>query len=312
MPAMKPETVAESAYRSIGLLFRLPWPLWRRLSFATAWLWRKLDARESRVARRNLQLVYPQLDAAARKRLHFEILRSAALQVFEVLRFWTQPPQKNLRCIVERHGVAPYRDALNAGKGAIVIAPHFGNWELLNQWLAAQGQASHKGFAFVYAPPESPVADAFLLRSRGNAGNVGQVRAEGPAVRQLWKALKDGSSVAILPDQQPKKGDGEFAPFFGIEALTMTLVCRLAERTGAPLFLCWCERIDDALAFALHIEPADPRIANADLRIATDALNAEVERVARRDPAQYQWTYKRFTIRPSGNGKDNPYAPPFT
>lgn len=306
---MKPETVAALLHAAVAALMRLPWFLWRWAASALAWLWQRLDARESRVARRNLQLAYPQLDDATRARLRFDILRTTALQAFEVLRFWTQPPARNLRCIVEQHGASLYLDALQAGKGAIVIAPHFGNWELLNQWLAAQGP-----FAFVYAPPESPVGDAFLRRARGNAGHVQQVRAEGPAVRQLWKALKDGGSVAILPDQQPKKGDGEFAPFFGIEALTMTLVCRLAERTGAPLLLCWCERLNDKLEFALHVEAADARIADADLRVATRALNADIERVARRDPAQYQWTYKRYTIQPdSEDGTDrNPYARPHT
>ena len=41
--------------------------------------------------------------------------------------------------------------------------------------------------------------------------------------------------------------------------------------------------------------------------VATAALNAAVERIARRDPAQYQWTYKRYTLQPSMNPVDNPY-----
>ena len=119
--------------------------------------------------------------------------------------------------------------AIASGRGVIVAAPHFGNWELLNQYLASRGP-----IAVVYRPPESAVGDEFLQLVRG-VDNVRQVRAEGPAVRQLWKVLKDGGAVGILPDQQPKAGDGEFAPFFGTQALTMTLVSRLAERTGATI-----------------------------------------------------------------------------
>jgi KDO2-lipid IV(A) lauroyltransferase len=40
---------------------------------------------------------------------------------------------------------------------------------------------------------------------------------------------------------------------------------------------------------------------------AVAALNAGVETVARRDFAQYQWTYKRYTLRPPGSGEENPY-----
>ena len=198
----------------------------------------------------------------------------------ETLRFWTHPPAQNLACLRERHGEALYDAAVAAGKGVIIAAPHFGNWELLNQWLASRGPLS-----IVYAPPESAVGNAFLLKVRG-ADNIRQVRAEGPAVRQLWKVLKDGGVTGILPDQQPKLGDGEFAPFFGVQALTMTLVSRLAERTGATVLFAWCERSGPNLEFALHLEPAPAQIADPDPKVAVAALNGMVERIARRDPTQ--------------------------
>jgi KDO2-lipid IV(A) lauroyltransferase len=130
-------------------------------------------------------------------------------------------------------------------------------------------------------------------------------------VRQLFKILKDGGVVGILPDQQPKQGDGEFAPFFDVPALTMTLLGRLANRTGAAVMFAYCERIDGGRegrpAFALHIDAAPEAVADADPVLAVTALNSALERIARRDPSQYQWTYKRYTLRPSGRGEDNPY-----
>ena len=39
----------------------------------------------------------------------------------------------------------------------------------------------------------------------------------------------------------------------------------------------------------------------------TAALNAGIEAIARRDFSQYQWTYKRYTLRPPGSGEANPY-----
>ena len=99
----------------------------------------------------------------------------------------------------------------------------------------------------------------------------------------------------------------QIAPFFGLPALTMTLVSRLAERTGAEVLFAWCERIGDGPDFALRIEAAPEGIADVDPQRAAAALNAGVEHIARRDPAQYQWTYKRYKARPSGSGDDNPY-----
>ena len=298
---MKPEILSGLLYRAAALLTRLPWSWLRALADGLAWAWRRMDARESQVARRNLQLVYPEMLPSQREELHARILRTTARQALETLRFWTRPPADNLARLVDRHGEPLYDAALASGKGVIVVAPHFGNWELLNQWLSSRGP-----IAIVYAPPDSPVGDAFLLRVR-SADNIRQVRAEGPAVRQLWKVLKGGGAVGILPDQQPKLGDGEFAPFFGIQALTMTLVSRLAERTGATVLFAWCERTGTDLEFALHVEPAPPGIADPDPVVAATVLNGMVERIARRDPAQYQWTYKRYGARPEGSGEPYPY-----
>jgi KDO2-lipid IV(A) lauroyltransferase len=70
----------------------------------------------------------------------------------------------------------------------------------------------------------------------------------------------------------------------------------------------WCERIGPDMEFALHIEPTDPAVADPDPQVAATALNAGIERIARRDPTQYQWTYKRYTLRPPGSGEEDPYA----
>jgi KDO2-lipid IV(A) lauroyltransferase len=72
----------------------------------------------------------------------------------------------------------------------------------------------------------------------------------------------------------------------------------------------WCERRDGwrgAPTFALHIEAAPAAIASDDPVEAASALNAAVESIARRRPAQYQWTYKRYTLRPPDSGETNPY-----
>ncbi|KGM54696.1 lipid A biosynthesis lauroyl acyltransferase [Lysobacter arseniciresistens ZS79] len=296
-------------YLLAALVARLPWRWLAGLSRRLADLAIGRASRESRIALRNLELVQPDAPAVQHGLLRREVMHSTVLQVFETLRLWTRPHADNLALIREAHGVEHLDAALAAGRGVIVAAPHFGNWELLNQWLA-----SRTPLAILYAPPESAVGEAFLNRVRADddAGRITQVRADGAGVRQLFKRLAAGGVVGILPDQQPKRGDGEFAPFFGIEALTMTLLGRLAARSGATVLMAWCERIDgdgDRPAFALHVEPAPAAVSDPDPKASATALNAAVERIARRDPAQYQWTYKRFSLRPPDSGEQNPYWP---
>ena len=307
---------ARLLYWCVSAFARLPWTWLRGLADALAMVWRRVDAREARVARRNLELTQPGLSPEQREALLRGILRTTARQLMETLRLWTRPHTGNLALIRERHGLDLFDAALASGRGVIVAAPHYGNWELLNQWLAARTP-----LAILYRPPDSAVGEAFLRlvradvsvrpeRSAEGAGSkdrVTQVRAEGAGIRELYKRLKAGGVVGILPDQQPKAGDGAFAPFFGLSAYTMTLLGRLSERSGATVLFAYCERIDDELGFALRIEPAPAGIASTDAELAATALNQAVEAIARRDPAQYQWTYKRYTLRPSRNRADNPY-----
>ncbi len=299
------DLAAALLYALAWAVARLPWWLLRALADGMARLWIVLDAREARVTRRNLELIRADLDASAREALLHDILRTTARQAFETLRLWTRPAARNLADIAEVHGEALFDAALRSGEGLVVAAPHMGNWELLNQWLA-----SKTPLAILYRPPESAVGEAFLRRVRANAGGqVEQVRAEAAGVRTLLKRLQRGGVVGILPDQQPKAGEGEFAPFFGKQALTMTLLGRLANRSGARVLLCWCERLPGTGAprFALHVQAAPTGVDAADPAQAVAALNAGVEAVARRDFAQYQWTYKRYTLRPPGSGEENPY-----
>ena len=299
------DVAAALLYALAWAVARWPWPLLRALADALAAAAVASDAREARVARRNLELIRPDLDAAAREALVRRIVRTTARQAVETLRLWTRPPARNLADIVEVHGRALFDAALADPRGLIVAAPHMGNWELLNQWLAAQTP-----LAILYRPPESALGEAFLRRVRARAGQqVEQVRAEAAGVRTLLKRLQAGGVVGILPDQQPKAGEGEFAPFFGKPALTMTLLSRLAARSGAQVLLAWCERLpsDGPPRFALHVAPAPAAITDPDPERAVAALNAAVEAVARRDFSQYQWTYKRYTLRPPGSGEGNPY-----
>lgn len=303
MVAMSAVT-ARVLFALAAALARLPWPWLRVLADGLAALMVATDVRESTVALRNLEIALPELDAPARDRLHRAVVRTTARQALETLRLWTRPPADSLALVREATGVEAFDAACASGRGVIVLAPHHGNWELLNRWLA-----SRTPLAILYKPPESAVGEAFLrlVRADADAARVEQVRAEGAGVRQLFKRLRDGGVIGVLPDQQPKGGDGVFAPFFGIEALTMTLAARLAARSDATVLFAWCERIDDDLGFALRVAPAPAGIADDDPRVAATALNAAVEAIARRDPAQYQWTYKRFKARPPGSGEPNPY-----
>jgi len=287
-----------AAAASVGLL-----PLWlqRALGALAGRVAHALNTREAKVARRNLELIAPELSVTERERRVGDILRSTGRNSLETLRVWTRSRRANLALVRSTHGGDLLDAALAKNKGLIIAAPHFGNWELLIAVLAARAP-----FTLVYRVPEKPAGDVFLRLARGG-GNVRLVPAETNAMRPLWKALLDGGMVGITPDQQPKFGGGEFAPFFGKQALTLSLIPKLAARSGAPVLFAWTEPVPGG--FAVYFEAAAETIASADISAATAAMNAQVEAISKRDPNQYQWTYKRYSRRPPESGETNPYHP---
>ena len=159
--------------------------------------------------------------------------------------------------------------------------------------------------AIVYRPPRRAAIEPLLVAARG-ALRPEQVRAEGAGIRTLYRRLQSGGVVGILPDQLPKQGEGEFAPFFGVPALSMVLVSRLAQRSGCAVLFAFAERLPRGAGYRIHFRPAPDGIADSELPRAVAALNQGVEDCVRQAFTQYQWHYKRYQYHPDP-AAPNPY-----
>jgi KDO2-lipid IV(A) lauroyltransferase len=262
-----------------------------------------LGTREYRVARRNAELCFPALDAPQRKRFVHATLAHTGRGLAELAWLWGSAPRTALAAIRGIHGREHLDAALARGRGVLLAAPHLGSWELLNLWMSTQGPLT-----ILYRVPQRAEFEPLLVDARGALG-AEAVRAEAAGVRLLFRRLKEGRMVGILPDQRPKGGEGVEAPFFGRPAVTMTLLCRLAHKTGAPVVFGCAERLPRGAGFVLHFLPAEPAVGDADPATAAAAMNRGIEALVRIAPEQYQWTYKRFSFRGDGdNGPDPVYG----
>jgi K+-transporting ATPase ATPase C chain len=97
----------------------------------------------------------------------------------------------------------------------------------------------------------------------------------------------------LLPDQVPPEGMGQWAPFFGKPAYTMTLAARLAQQTGAQIVLIWGERLAWGHGFDLHASGLD-RPLSASLDEAVLQINQAMEALVQSCPSQYLWGYARY------------------
>ncbi|MDO1529814.1 lipid A biosynthesis acyltransferase [Fulvimonas sp. R45] len=246
----------------------------------------------------NLAIARPGLDEAARVGLRQAALAEAGKSGAEIVKIWGSGAEQALALVREVRGGELFDAALAAGKGVIVAAPHLGCWELLNYWLC-----SRTPMAILYRPPHVAALEPLLRKVRGALAPE-QVRAEGAGVRTLYKRLAAGGTVGILPDQKPREGEGQLAPFFGRDALTMVLLPRLAARTGATVLFAFAERLPKGAGYRIHFLPAPDGLDDPDLAVACAALNRGVEACIGRAFAQYQWQYRRW----SAHNLPNPYA----
>lgn len=261
-------------------------------------LWRR--SRTAHNTSVNLRIVRRGLDEAAHAALLREVMEESGKSATEIAGIWGRDAERALDLVRDVRGEALFDAALAAGKGVIIAAPHLGCWELLNYWLCRKTP-----MAILYRPPRIAAVEGLLRKVRGALAPE-QVRAEGAGVRTLYKRLAAGGTVGILPDQKPRAGEGEFAPFFGRDALTMVLLPRLAARTGATVLFAFAERLPEGAGYRIHLLPAPEGLADADLAVACRALNQGVENCVELAFTQYQWHYKRY----SADDRPSPYDHP--
>lgn len=287
IPGMRPDIYL--LYLLLRLVSLLPL---RTVHALGAWIGRRSlrsNSRSARYTATNLRLTRPQLSADQRTALLRRTMEEEGKGATEIAAIWGGGSDKALGLVREVVGGELFEAALASGKGVIIAAPHLGCWELLNYWLC-----SKTPMAILYRPPRIQAIEALLRKVRGKLAPE-QVRAEGAGVRTLFKRLAAGGTVGILPDQKPREGEGEFAPFFGVDALTMVLLPRLASRTGATVLFSFAERLAGGEGFRIHVLPAPAGVADPDLKVACAALNRGVEQCVELAFSQYQWHYKRFT-----------------
>jgi len=261
----------------------------------------KLGGRPKKITDINLDICLPELTKKQRRDLSRDSLAHTGMTALEIPLMWEWPVDKCLGLIKETEGLELVDEALATGKGLVLLAPHLGNWELAGLFFSSRYK-----MAALYSPPHIKEFEDYMIRMRGRLGSE-LVRGDRKGLMRLMGILKEGGVAGILPDQSPRGKTNAYAPFFGMEVMTMTLVGKLVQKTGANVLVTYAERLPNGEGFKILVTPAEPGIGADDAVAGATALNQSVEKVVRMTPEQYQWEYKRMRHRPPGN--PNPYKP---
>ncbi|WP_096086664.1 lysophospholipid acyltransferase family protein [Agaribacterium haliotis] len=254
-----------------------------------------LNGRERWVTERNIELCFASRPLNKRRDLAKASLIETAKLSLEMLVVWRRDQAWLQARIKKIDGQELVSEALEQGKGLIVLGPHLGNWEVLGKYIPRYAPVSS-----LYQPPKQVLLEEFIKNSR-EASGAQLVPTNKRGVAALLGRLKAGEMTGILPDQVPDEG-GEFSGFFGHQAYTMTLIHGLLKRTQCKAVMAFAKRVDGG--FELHFRKPDENIYSAELSESLEALNKSVEALVQEAPAQYQWEYKRFKKQPvKGDGK---------
>jgi len=277
----------------LWLFAHLPLRVSHALGSALGWLAYHWPSEFRDIARINIGLCFPHLSAAEQKTLLYTCLQETGKAVTELGALWHWPVSRLLPLIREVEGAHYIEQGMAAGKGVIVAAPHFGAWEILGVYCTSRWPMTN-----LYRPPHLEGLDDTLRASRERYGSK-IVPTDAGGVRGLMKALKRGEIAGILPDQEPDRDGGVFAPFYGIPAYTMTLLSKLARKSGAAVIFTSAERLPAGQGYRIRFQPASAGIDSEDALQGATSLNQAVERCIQAAPAQYQWAYKRFKSGPN-------------
>lgn len=274
-----------------------PDALVRATGTAIGWTFWAVDAGHRRLAFRQLRAAFPSKTPKECRQITRRTFAHFGRSLTTLLKFSTLTPDQ-IRARVVFDGDDRVRQALSAGKGAILVTGHFGFWEL-------QGLATALAL-----PPISVLARRLdnprlhdLLEGMRTATGNRVIYRQG-AVRRVLRALQQNEAVAILIDQYIQPKDAVTVTFFGRPAATTSAVAALALRTGAPVIPVFGLPLPDGRYRMVYEHPIEPPLAGAGNPITelTQRCTDVLEMYVRRNPELWLWMHRRW--RDDGNGGD--------
>ena len=277
----------------MALLARLPWPLQRGLGRALGGVLRLLLGERRRIAARNLALCFPALDDAARASLLRQHFAALGIGLFEFARAWWGSVAP-LRHGLQVEGLEHVEAARAGGRGVIVISGHFTTLEICGRLLC-----DHVPLAGMYRPHAQAAMEWAVKHGRLRYAAAMFGRDE---LRPALRHLKQGGLLWFAPDQDTRRGDSVFVPFFGRPASSLTSTHQLARLSGAAVLAFAHVRRPDG-GYTLRLSPAFADFPSEDAVADTSRVMAAIEGMVRAAPAQYLWIHRRFKRQPNG-GED--------
>lgn len=242
----------------------------------------------------NLDICFPDLNPIEKKKLlnqHFLELGIMVTQTIKTFLGSTKTIEKN--AII--NGGEHIQTCLDNNQGVLLVAGHFtaldmGGKILMNKYPVAG----------MYRPHKHPLTEYIVTKSRSKYAAKMFKRDE---LRAIVKYMKAGGIMWYAPDQDYRRGQSEFIPFFGKLASTITATHQMARLSKCKVLFFHVQRNAKSPHYTLTISPPMQDFPSKDPIADTTRINQEIEKMVVKNPAEYLWVHKRFKTRPEGEEK---------
>jgi KDO2-lipid IV(A) lauroyltransferase len=250
----------------------------------------------SRASRRhitdiNIRLCFPELSAAEQQALARDSFVHTVIGALEITQPWLNP-HRDLRPRTQVYGLEHLQAAEATGRGVLLVGGHFSAIDIVSQGLSAVVDID-----VIYRRNRNPVWE--WLQVRGRRRYFGAV-IEREDTRAIYRRLRSGRIIWYAADQDYGARHSVFAPFFGIEAATISATSRLAAFNQSPVVFVSNYRDLATDTWSIHFSPALENYPSGDAIADATRINQVIEAAVRRHPEQYLWMHRRFKTRPPG------------
>jgi Kdo2-lipid IVA lauroyltransferase/acyltransferase len=266
-----------------------------KLAEALGRLWYRLDARHRRIAMHNLELAFgEELSETERQVICKKTFIHLACVLLELPSLATLTTE-NVERFAVFSGLENLQATLEKRTGILIMASHFGNWELMSLAFSFRFRPFH----VVVRPLDNAPLDRLIDRMRCRGGN--RTIPKSGSARNIIRLLRQGEAVGFLIDQNVDWYEGVFVPFFKEIACTSKALATLALRTNLPVLPAYNFRRADG-RYQMVIEPEVQIIRSgnsvADIEENTALFNRIIEGYVRAHPEQWFWLHQRWKTRP--------------
>jgi len=250
-----------------------------------------LDMPHRRIVTRNLKFAYPEWADDEICRVSRRIFQNLGITILEILQMAFFSKEDFLRNIRIR-GKDNLLNAIEGGKGVIIISAHLGNWEAASLFAPC-----YFGYPVtsVARKIESGIINRWLFKLRTRFGNS-IIDKEG-ALPEMTQTLRDRKMLALMIDQGTTKSEGVELLFYGKKVTVTPAAAMLALRCKSPVLPVFCIREEDR-KLTIIIEPPVQLVRTKDLRddlrTNSQTMTDEIENAVRRYPDQWLWLHKRW------------------